>query len=937
MDENSNKKHFGQGFLGAFAPDQRFHDYVLRGYCGCGAYGEVWQAEDISGRLLAIKIVSKKMYGSGWQREFNGIKNYCRLISNHPNLIQIMHVGEDDKYFFYTMELADNLAEPGKPYYADTLADRLAANGPFPPEQLVILTKYLLNGVGTLHEAGLIHRDIKPANIIFVNGMPKLSDIGFVAQRDANMSLAGTVGFIPPEELLGENDSSTGNNTHYDIYAIGKVMYCALTRLPPDEFPFLPESVNSDLGKRLSQVIGIACCRNPAARISSIDEFRKLLLMAANGDEIIEKQAAPASGLSLTPMAEKISAAAIVVIAIVILVGLFMLKGRTEPPATQEDSNTIVSSGKPASQAAAVNTAGPSPVRSASAMQATPATVQQKAVQSVVKEAPAAAELNKTITKEKTASTTAVDNKNIMDDIPKPVTPAPDSEPVDKTAPVPAEVKSAPAVAAPASTAATDKIAKTAKKIKRANVDSDDQLAALQDKKDALVKKDAAADTKEIDAKIDEVKARIAKRAVKKGGKKADTATPAPAEVKPAPAVAAPSTITSVPQSTPAAPKQTPAPQPVKDSNWTVPNLEMQFVYVAPGTFMMGYDVKSPVAVKQKFWIGKYEVMQQEYQKIVGSNPSNHKGNRLPVENVSWNEAAAFCTKLTEQENRAGRLPDGYVYRLPTQAEWEYAARGGSKSRNYMYSGSNDLKAVAWYCNNSGTMTREVGTKLPNELGIHDMTGNVFEMCQDLYSTCDGGTGNSSGGKPAIQHFHKGGGYLGKTLSHCNPGHAGPLFEERYIMTGFRVVLAAANPVIAAVAASLQEQKNLNGSASQQPPTMVAGTVLPATEVAEKWLTLLDNGEYAESWAESGASFKNDLTGAAWAQIAKDYRAPFGYPLSRKVKMVSRRNSTPGTPYRLFIVVQFETIFKNNKKVIETVTMEKEPDGQNRAIGYSIK
>jgi serine/threonine protein kinase len=218
MDENSYNKHFRPGFLNAFAPGQHFHDYILRDFCGCGAYGEVWQAEDISGRRLAIKIVSKKMYGDGWQREFNGTKNYCQAISSHPNLIQVMHVGEDDKYFFYTMELADNLAEPGKSYYADTLADRIAARGPLSSEQLVVMTEHLLSGVGRLHQAGLIHRDIKPANIIFIDGIPKLSDIGFVTKLDGSMSMAGTVGFMPPEELLGKNESHSDINSKYDIY-----------------------------------------------------------------------------------------------------------------------------------------------------------------------------------------------------------------------------------------------------------------------------------------------------------------------------------------------------------------------------------------------------------------------------------------------------------------------------------------------------------------------------------------------------------------------------------------------------------------------------------------------------------------------------------------------------------------------------------------------
>ena len=111
----------------------------------------------------------------------------------------------------------------------------------------------------------------------------------------------------------------------------------------------------------------------------------------------------------------------------------------------------------------------------------------------------------------------------------------------------------------------------------------------------------------------------------------------------------------------------------------------------------------------------------------MGSNPSNFKGDDLPVETVSWNDCQDFISKLNAMT--------GKRFRLPTEAEWEYAARGGKKSRGYQYSGSNTLDDVAWYYGNSGNKTHVVGTKLPNELGIYDMTGNVREWCQDRYDS----------------------------------------------------------------------------------------------------------------------------------------------------------------------------------------------------------
>jgi formylglycine-generating enzyme required for sulfatase activity len=165
----------------------------------------------------------------------------------------------------------------------------------------------------------------------------------------------------------------------------------------------------------------------------------------------------------------------------------------------------------------------------------------------------------------------------------------------------------------------------------------------------------------------------------------------------------------------------------------------MEFVYVAPGSFMRGSSDgsldKKPVyvvCISRGFWLGKYEATQAEYEAVVGTNPSNFKGARNPVERVSWNDASAFCAKLMARERSARRLPAGYEYRLPTEAEWEYAARGGPASKGYTYAGSNTVDAVAWY-SDSGSRTHPVGEKRPNELGLYDMSGNVWEWCLDGY------------------------------------------------------------------------------------------------------------------------------------------------------------------------------------------------------------
>ena len=117
----------------------------------------------------------------------------------------------------------------------------------------------------------------------------------------------------------------------------------------------------------------------------------------------------------------------------------------------------------------------------------------------------------------------------------------------------------------------------------------------------------------------------------------------------------------------------------------------------------------------------------------MGSNPSHFSGSNNPVENVSYNDCITFINKLNTQ--LSGQLPSGRKFRLPTEAEWEYAARGGNRSRGYRYSGSDKLGSVAWYRDNSGDKTHQVKQKQANELGLYDMSGNVLEWCNDWFGS----------------------------------------------------------------------------------------------------------------------------------------------------------------------------------------------------------
>ena len=171
-----------------------------------------------------------------------------------------------------------------------------------------------------------------------------------------------------------------------------------------------------------------------------------------------------------------------------------------------------------------------------------------------------------------------------------------------------------------------------------------------------------------------------------------------------------------------------------------LPEMEnVEMVFVEGGTFTMGatseqgtsdpFDDEYPThqVTVSDFYIGKYEVTQQLWEYVMGDNPSFFTGSHRPVECVSWNDCQEFIRRLNKIT--------GKTFRLPTEAEWEYAARGGNKSKGYKYAGSNIINDVAWYYGNSSSGTHKVGTKTPNELGIYDMCGNVWELCSDRYSS----------------------------------------------------------------------------------------------------------------------------------------------------------------------------------------------------------
>ena len=232
---------------------------------------------------------------------------------------------------------------------------------------------------------------------------------------------------------------------------------------------------------------------------------------------------------------------------------------------------------------------------------------------------------------------------------------------------------------------------------------------------------------------------------------------------------------------------------------FTVNGVSFKMIQVQGGTFNMGaqstnssgtnydseaYDNESPVhsVTLSTYCIGETEVTQALWTAVMGSNPSNFSGDNNPVESVSWNDVQTFITRLNDLTGRN--------FALPTEAEWEYAARGGNQSHGYKYSGSNTIGDVAWYSGNSSSQTHAVKTKAPNELGLYDMSGNVYEWCQDWYgSYSSGAQTNPTGPSSGSNRVRRGGGWFNDARL-CRVSfrsHSSPAFSSDNL--GFRLLL----------------------------------------------------------------------------------------------------------------------------------------------------
>jgi WD40 repeat protein len=270
-------------------PPPSIPDHQLLRCIGRGSYGTVWLARNAMGTYRAVKFVHRKSFSDSrpFERELAGIRKFEPISRSHQGFLDVLHVGinEDQGYFYYVMELGDDWKSgqefQPESYVPMTLSKQIALRGKLSAQECLELGLALSEALAALHNHDLVHRDVKPSNIIFVNGVPKLADIGLVAGINEALSYVGTEGFIPPE----------GPGTpQADVYSLGKVLYEASTGHDRQDFPELPTLVDTfpdhERFLELNEVILVACKSEPASRYASAWDMHADLLVVANGKSV---------------------------------------------------------------------------------------------------------------------------------------------------------------------------------------------------------------------------------------------------------------------------------------------------------------------------------------------------------------------------------------------------------------------------------------------------------------------------------------------------------------------------------------------------------------------------------------------------------------------------------------------------------------------------
>ena len=692
---------------------------------GEGGFGSVFKAYDTHrDRWVALKISKVNP-----QYEMIRLRREVEMVAKLPSHPNVAYYEE-----CYTFKQMDGEYDFGVlQYYEVGNLSQLLINKKLTVEQKQSILSQILDGINFLHQNSIIHRDLKPQNILIVKRgseyIPKITDFGISKQLDINKSSifsnslagAGTLAYASPEQL---KETEIRKNT--DLWSFGVIAFQTFTGALP--FTTGNHSTSSEEGRaelfrqiKSGQLPGIikqiaepwqtvirrCLVTNPDVRVKSAREAYAIPNQGntpVTDDATILDTPSPAppkppqspSSPPPTGAIKKMIAIGAVAAAVMGMILYFALRPTDEPkpikpPVTPPvEIENVMATGITISPSGAISievgktatltaTLTPSnatnPNISWSSLQTNIATVNPQGIVTGRNAGTA------------TIHAMAADGSGTSS-----------TKSVTVTNPPPAEVKATSITISPSGTIFIES----------------GKTTTLT----ATVSPTNATNMSVTWSSLHESIATVNSQGIVTG-RSAGTAT--------IHAMAADgSGITAT--------KSVTITQPVSAQTTRV--VEPQLVFVQGGTFTMGgtseqgsdaFDREKPThrVTLSSYYIGKYPVTQKEWISVMGSNPSFFKGDNLPVEMVDWDDVQEFIRKLN--------AATGKRYRLPTESEWEYAARGGSRSGNYKYSGSNNVNDVAWYWGNSGGKTQPVGTKAGNELGIHDMSGNVYEWCSDWY------------------------------------------------------------------------------------------------------------------------------------------------------------------------------------------------------------